>query len=115
VALDYGGHWDIAQAVSQYVQHHQGEAPSAQDDSDTAAITTELRSYLSTSDLPDPDLCIRTGGEHRLSNFLLWQLAYTELYFSDTYWPDFDKKELGLALNSYDKRIRNFGRTADRS
>lgn len=115
VALDYGGHWDIAQAVSQYVQNHQGEAISTQSAGDTAAITTELRSYLSTSDLPDPDLCIRTGGEHRLSNFLLWQLAYTELYFSDTYWPDFNKKQLCLALSSYDKRIRNFGRTADRS
>ena len=115
VALDYGGHWDISQAVGQYIQRHKDEKPGTADDLNTADIAAELRSYLSTSDLPDPDLCIRTGGEHRLSNFLLWQLAYTELYFADTYWPDFDRKELELALHSYENRIRNFGKTADRS
>ena len=67
--------------------------------------------YLSTHELPDPDLLIRTGGESRLSNFLLWQMAYTELYFTETYWPEFDKPELELALNWFSKRVRRFGQT----
>ena len=70
-----------------------------------------LKNYLSTSDLPDPDLLIRTGGESRMSNFLLWQMAYTELYFTDTYWPEFDKVELERALEWFGKRVRRFGQT----
>lgn len=107
VALDYGGQWDIAQAVAQYLTQHSGDANIT-----IEKLRQELCSYLSTSDLPDPDLCIRTAGEHRISNFLLWQMAYTELYFSDTYWPDFTTKDLELALESYAKRERKFGKTA---
>ena len=70
-----------------------------------------LKNYLSTKDLPDPDLLIRTGGESRLSNFLLWQMAYTELYFTETYWPEFDKSELESALDWFGKRVRRFGQT----
>ena len=107
VALDYGGQWDIAQAVTQYLNQHSADANLS-----IEQVNKELRSYLSTSDLPDPDLCIRTAGEHRLSNFLLWQMAYTELYFSDTYWPDFAAQDLELALESYANRERKFGKTA---
>jgi len=71
----------------------------------------ELKNYLSTRELPDPDLLIRTGGEYRLSNFLLWQMAYTELYFTDTYWPEFDRAELEIALDWFSKRVRRFGQT----
>ena len=107
VALDYGGKWDIAQAVTQYLQQRSADANLS-----IEHMSQELGSYLSTSDLPDPDLCIRTAGERRLSNFLLWQMAYTELYFSDAYWPDFSTKDLELALESYAKRERKFGKTA---
>ncbi|MDP4744939.1 MAG: polyprenyl diphosphate synthase [Porticoccaceae bacterium] len=107
VALDYGGQWDIAQAVTQYLNQHSADA-----DLSIEQVSQELRSYLSTSDLPDPDLCIRTAGERRLSNFLLWQMAYTELYFSDAYWPDFATQDLELALESYANRERKFGKTA---
>ena len=68
-----------------------------------------MRQYTSSSDYPDPDLCIRTGGDHRISNFLLWQLAYTELYFTDCYWPDFDNVEFQLALDDFAKRQRRYG------
>ena len=107
VALDYGGQWDIAQAVTQYLNQHSADA-----DLSIEQVSQELRSYLSTSDLPDPDLCIRTAGERRLSNFLLWQMAYTELYFSDAYWPDFSTNDLELALESYANRERKYGKTA---
>ena len=107
VALDYGGKWDIAQAVTHYLQQRSADA-----DISIEQMSQVLGSYLSTSDLPDPDLCIRTAGERRLSNFLLWQMAYTELYFSDAYWPDFSTKDLELALESYAKRERKFGKTA---
>mgnify|MGYP000691568315 FL=1 len=70
-----------------------------------------LAQHLSTHELPEPDLLIRTGGEARISNFLLWQLAYTELYFTDTLWPDFDEAELLKAFQSYGQRIRRFGQT----
>ena len=68
-----------------------------------------MHQYTSLAEAPDPDLCIRTGGERRLSNFLLWQLAYTELYFCDTYWPDFNEAELQLAIDDYASRQRRFG------
>ena len=69
--------------------------------------------HLSMGDLPEPDLFIRTGGEQRISNFLLWQLAYTELYFTETLWPDFDAKALDQAFDSYRQRERRFGRTSE--
>lgn len=104
VAADYGGRWDIANAVTSIVEKVSSGELS------TDAIDVELvRQYISTSDYPDPDLCIRTGGEHRISNFLLWQFAYTELYFTDCYWPDFDDAQLQLALDDFAKRQRRYG------
>jgi len=105
VAANYGGRWDIMQAVNR-LRH----AASA-----TGAPWTEndLLQHLSLGDLPEPDLFIRTGGEQRISNFLLWQLAYTELYFTDTLWPDFDARALDQAIASYRRRERRFGRTSE--
>ena len=104
VAVDYGGRWDISQAVSSLVAGLPAGSEIA------GAITPEtLHRHTSLAEAPDPDLCIRTGGERRLSNFLLWQLAYTELYFCDTYWPDFSTTELQLALDDYARRQRRFG------
>jgi undecaprenyl diphosphate synthase len=81
---------------------------------DAAAISEEMiRDRLSMADLPEPDLFIRTGGEQRISNFLLWQLAYTELYFTDTLWPDFKEAAFEAALESFANRQRRFGRTSD--
>ena len=73
----------------------------------------DLMQYFSLNYAPEPDLFIRTGGEKRISNFLLWQLAYTELYFTDTLWPDFDARALNLAIQSYQQRERRFGRTSE--
>lgn len=104
VAADYGGRWDIANAVTSIVDKVTSGELSAD------AIDVDLvRQYTSTSDYPDPDLCIRTGGEHRISNFLLWQFAYTELYFTDCYWPDFDDAQFQLALDDFAKRQRRYG------
>lgn len=104
VAADYGGRWDMANAVTRIVDRvSAGELSSA-------AIDAELvHKYTSISDYPDPDLCIRTGGEHRISNFLLWQFAYTELYFTDCFWPDFDDVQFQLALDDFAKRQRRYG------
>jgi len=103
VAANYGGQWDIVQAV----QRWQAENPQA----DACDITQEqLAKYLSTAHMPDPDLLIRSGGEQRISNFLLWQMAYTELYFTDDLWPEFDNDQLELALDWYQARQRRFGR-----
>ena len=79
----------------------------------TAPTEEQLAPYLALSYAPEPDLFIRTGGEERISNFLLWQLAYSELYFTATYWPDFDAAALDLAINSYQQRERRFGRTSE--
>lgn len=108
VAVNYGGQWDIANAARQLaVQVEQG-ALRADD------ITPEkVQQFISLGDLPMPDLCIRTGGENRISNFMLWQLAYAELYFTDLYWPDFDQAALDLALADFNRRQRRFGRTSE--
>ena len=108
IAANYGGKWDIAQAVQQLAQQvHQGEL-APQD------ITAEhIAAKLSLYDLPEPDLFIRTGGEQRISNFLIWQLAYTELYFTPILWPDFRRDEFEKALLSFSNRQRRFGRTGD--
>jgi undecaprenyl diphosphate synthase len=104
VAANYGGRWDILQAMSQLLQKNPRlEAV------DEAAISP----YLAMSYAPEPDLFIRTGGEQRISNFLLWQLAYTELYFTESLWPDFDAAALDLAITSYRSRERRFGRTSE--
>ncbi|MCP4701312.1 MAG: isoprenyl transferase [Gammaproteobacteria bacterium] len=108
IAANYGGRWDIVETVKSIAaQAKNGELP-VQD------ITPELfNSQLCLADLPPPDLFIRTGGEKRISNFLLWQLAYTELYFTDILWPDFDSNAFEDALASFAKRQRRFGRTGD--
>lgn len=104
IAMGYGGRWDILQAVEHIVEDVVHERLSA-DDIDEAL----LEERLVTHGIPAPDLFIRTGGEKRISNFLLWQLAYTELYFSDTLWPDFDAAELEKAFENYRVRQRRFG------
>ncbi len=104
VAANYGGRWDIVQAVRQIVA-----AGTPAEDIDEA----RLARHLSIADMPEPDLFIRTGGEQRISNFLLWQLAYTELYFTETLWPDFDAAALDAAIASYRQRERRFGRTSE--
>jgi len=108
VAANYGGRWDIAQAVRRYIAAHP-EIPS-----DKVLLAPEaLEPYLAMAYAPEPDLFIRTGGEQRISNFLLWQLAYTELYFTDMLWPDFDAAALTAAIEWYAQRERRFGRTSE--
>jgi undecaprenyl diphosphate synthase len=104
VAANYGGRWDIVQAVKRIMA-----SGVAADEVDEAMLAQQL----SVADVPEPDLFIRTGGEQRISNFLLWQLAYTELHFTDTLWPDFDAAALDAAIASYRVRERRFGRTSD--
>lgn len=104
VAANYGGRWDIVQAMKKLMAA--GVSP---DEVDEAALAQKL----SIADMPEPDLFIRTGGEQRISNFLLWQLAYTELYFTDALWPDFDPAALDEAIASYRTRERRFGRTSE--
>ena len=100
VALSYSSRWEITEAVRKIASE------GLQD------ITEETVSqHLTTNFMPDPDLLIRTGGEVRISNYLLWQIAYSELYFCDTYWPDFDEAELHKAIESYQSRQRRFGKT----
>lgn len=108
VAVNYGGQWDIANACRRLAQQvEQGSLTSDQ-------ITPErLQQYISLGDLPPPDLCIRTGGEQRISNFMLWQLAYAELYFTERYWPDFDQAALEAAIQDFGQRQRRFGRTSE--
>lgn len=108
VAANYGGQWDIAQAAQRLAREVQGGYLRPDD------ITPELlQGCLVTGDLPLPDLCIRTGGEHRISNFLLWQLAYTELYFSELFWPDFKHDAMRKALADFASRQRRFGKTSE--
>lgn len=104
ICANYGGRWDIMQAVNKMVAINPGVTDYSEE---------QLAPYLSMSYAPEPDLFIRTGGEERVSNFLLWQLAYTEFYFTDTYWPDFDGGELDRAISSYQQRERRFGRTSE--
>ncbi len=108
IAADYGGRWDILQATKKIAQ------AAAAGNLNSDAITQEVfASYLHLADLPEPDLFIRTGGEIRISNFLLWQLAYTELYFTETLWPDFDEQAFETALTFYASRERRFGQTSE--
>jgi undecaprenyl diphosphate synthase len=103
IAANYGGRWDILQALNAFLRSNAKEALREED----------LAPYLAMSHAPEPDLFIRTGGEQRISNFLLWQLAYTELYFTETLWPDFDGAALDAAIESYRQRERRFGRTSE--
>jgi undecaprenyl diphosphate synthase len=107
VAANYGGRWDILQATRKMLDLNPALAQPG------AAIGEELLTpHLSMAFAPEPDLFIRTGGEERISNFLVWQLAYTELYFTEAYWPDFDDAALLQAIESYRRRERRFGRTS---
>ena len=105
IAANYGGRWDLMQALAKLVRS--GPRPEA------GFSEEQLAPHLSLNYAPEPDLFIRTGGEQRISNFLLWQLAYTELYFTPTMWPDFDTKQLDTAIAWYQQRERRFGRTSD--
>ena len=106
VAANYGGRWDILQALGRLVRERPEAVQGEIDES-------QLSAYLSMHYAPEPDLFIRTGGEQRVSNFLLWQLAYTELYFTPILWPDFDGAALDAAIASYARRERRFGRTGE--
>lgn len=108
VAANYGGQWDIAEAVKRLA----GQVAEGKLAIDQIA-ERHVEAALSTASWPLPDLCIRTGGEHRISNFLLWQLAYAELYFSNLYWPDFNKEALREAFADFARRQRRFGKTSD--
>jgi len=107
IAANYGGRWDIVQAVRSLLRDRPELAGQPE-------LVTEdvLSEYMALAHAPEPDLFIRTGGEQRISNFMLWQLAYTEFYFTDTYWPDFGPEVLARALASYRDRERRFGRTS---
>lgn len=104
ICANYGGRWDMMQGVNKMVALHPDAATFTED---------QLAPHLAMAYAPEPDLFIRTGGEQRISNFLLWQLAYTELYFTETFWPDFDSKKLDDAITSYQQRERRFGRTSE--
>ena len=108
IAANYGGRWDVVEAAKTLAARVASGQMSVDDIDETA-----ISSVISLADLPEPDLFIRTGGETRISNFLLWQLAYTELYFTETLWPDFDETELEKALAAFARRERRFGRTGD--
>ena len=108
LALSYSSRWEITEAVRQIATLIKAGEMSPEQ------ITDEcISSHLDTKFMPDPDLLIRTGGEIRLSNYLLWQCAYSELYFCDTFWPDFDKEELYKAIWEYQQRERRFGKTSE--
>jgi undecaprenyl diphosphate synthase len=101
ICFNYGGRWDIVQAARKLAE--QGKP----------ITEATLGAAMAMAHVPDPDLVIRTGAEQRISNFLLWQTAYSELYFSDRLWPEFDEAELDMAIESYSKRQRRFGKTSD--
>ncbi|HEX5802058.1 MAG TPA: polyprenyl diphosphate synthase [Azospira sp.] len=105
IAANYGGRWDILQAANRLTLAEPEKAGQWQE--------SDLVPYLSMHYAPEPDLFIRTGGEERISNFLLWQLAYTEFHFTETLWPEFNEAALDLAIDSYRRRERRFGRTSE--
>ena len=122
VALSYSSRWEITNAVKQIVSevHDMDESPqNILSRIKTGGIRAEditeeyISQHLCTSFMPDPDLLIRTGGELRISNYLLWQIAYSELFFCDTYWPDFNEEDLHQAILSYQNRQRRYGKTED--
>ena len=104
IAASYGGRWDIVEAVKKITVNKNSKSEISEEN---------IKQFMSLSDTPDPDICIRTGGERRLSNFLLWQLAYSELYFTNVLWPDFDSQQLDIALDEFSKRNRRYGDTSN--
>ncbi|MDN5552780.1 isoprenyl transferase [Prevotella sp.] len=116
VALSYSSRWEITKAVRDIVNEAADKSVSGQlDESAVEKMITEetISKHLETNFMPDPDLLIRTGGELRISNYMLWQIAYSELYFCDTYWPDFGENDLQEAILSYQSRQRRFGKTEE--
>lgn len=117
VALSYSARWEMTTAIRSIMREFQQQmrADRRATAADIDAFVTEksVSSHLSTAFMPDPDLLIRTGGELRISNYLLWQIAYSELYFCDTYWPDFNEEALHRAIASYQSRQRRFGKTEE--
>lgn len=108
LALSYSSRWEIKQAIQKIANDVANGIINPND------VTEELiGSYLNTANIPDPELLIRTSGEQRISNYLLWQIAYSELYFTDTFWPDFNKEELYKAIYDYQQRERRFGKTSE--
>ncbi len=108
LALNYSGRWDIQQAMKQIAQRIEEKEITSSD------IRVDfIKEFLSTKGIPDPELLIRTSGEQRISNFFLWQSAYTELYFSDVFWPDFRKTDLLKAIEDFQHRERRFGKTSE--
>ena len=114
VALSYSARWEITHAVKQIAAEALQQKGSADDAAIIDAISEEtVGQHLATAFMPDPDLLIRTGGELRISNYLLWQIAYSALYFSDVYWPDFSEDDLHRAIQSYQQRQRRYGKTEE--
>ena len=114
VALSYSARWEITHVVKQIAAEALQQKGSADDAAIIDAISEEtVGQHLATAFMPDPDLLIRTGGELRISNYLLWQIAYSELYFSDVYWPDFSEDDLHRAIQSYQQRQRRYGKTEE--
>lgn len=114
IAANYGGRWDILQAVSHMLAERPEAGRQPQANGEEGGFTEDdLASFLSMAYAPEPDLFIRTGGEQRISNFLLWQLAYSEFFFTDRLWPEFDAAALDEAIHSYQERERRFGRTSE--
>ena len=108
LAISYSSRWEITEAMKKLAQLAAEGKIKPED------ITEEtISSHLTTASIPDPDILIRTGGEQRVSNYLLWQIAYSELYFTDIYWPDFRKEALEQAIIDYQSRERRFGLTSD--
>lgn len=108
IALSYSSRWELTEAVRRIaIKVKEGELAASDISEET------VQEHLTTAFMPDPDLLIRTGGESRISNYLLWQCAYTEFYFCDTFWPDFDEKELRKAIADYQARERRFGKTSE--
>ena len=108
IALSYSGRWEIVEAVKKVATDVENNIISQEDINEDT-----FKKYLNTADIPDPELLIRTSGEERISNFLLYQLAYTEIYFTDVLWPDFDAEELYKAIINYQNRERRFGLTSE--
>jgi len=108
VAANYGGRWDITEATKKL-----GKLIESNDKNVDSITENDISEQLTTTDIPDPDLFIRTGGEKRISNFLIWQMAYAELYFTDVLWPDFDAEHLNIAIQDYSSRQRRFGKTSE--
>lgn len=108
VAANYGGRWDVTESVKQLVDKVVSGGLQVSDITEKS-----ISSHLCTEGFPDPDLFIRTGGDKRISNFMMWQMAYTELYFTDVLWPDFDKEQLDKAIADFSSRQRRFGKTGE--